>query len=49
MGFARKREDQDGRTRYTAVYRDLRGRIRSAGTFPAGDKPTGRGSEQRAG
>ncbi len=33
MGFARKREDGDGKVRWTAVYRDLRGRIRSAGTF----------------
>jgi integrase len=33
MGFARKRIDQDGRERYAAIYRDLRGRIRSAGTF----------------
>jgi Phage integrase, N-terminal SAM-like domain len=33
VGFARKRVDGDGRVRWTAVYRDLRGRIRSAGTF----------------
>jgi integrase len=33
MGFARKRVDSDGRVRWAAIYRDLRGRIRSAGTF----------------
>src|SRR5258706_16479512 len=33
MGFARRREDSDGRVRWAAIYRDLRGRIRSAGTF----------------
>jgi integrase len=33
MGFARKRVDSDGRERWAAIYRDLRGRIRSAGTY----------------
>src|ERR1022692_615960 len=33
MGFARKRVGKDGNTRYTATYVDLRGSIRSAGTF----------------
>ena len=33
MGFARERVGADGRARYTAVYRDLKGRLRSAGTF----------------
>jgi integrase len=33
VGFSRKRRGQDGRPRYTAYYRDLRGRERSAGTF----------------
>jgi integrase len=33
MGFARKRVGRDGKLRYTAAYRDLRGSIRSAGTF----------------
>jgi integrase len=33
MGFARKRVLENGQVRWTAVYRDLRGRIRSAGTF----------------
>ena len=33
MGFARKRVGKDGKVRYTAAYRDLRGSIRSAGTF----------------
>jgi hypothetical protein len=33
MGFARKRVGKDGKTRYTATYLDLRGSIRSAGTF----------------
>jgi hypothetical protein len=31
MGFARV--SKDGKVRYTAAYRDLRGSIRSAGTF----------------
>ena len=38
MGFARKRVGKDGKTRYTATYIDLRGSIRSAGTF-ASDIP----------
>jgi len=33
VGFARRRVDTDGRVRWAAIYRDLRGRIRSAGTF----------------
>jgi hypothetical protein len=33
MGFARKRVGEDGKVRYTATYVDLRGSIRSAGTF----------------
>lgn len=33
MGFSRKRIDSRGRVRYAALYRDLRGEQRSAGTF----------------
>lgn len=33
MGFAKKRPGRDGKLRYTAVYLDLQGRERSAGTF----------------
>jgi integrase len=33
MGFSRRRRGKDGRPRYTAYYRDLRGREVSAGTF----------------
>ena len=33
MGYSFKREDNKGRVRWTACYRDLRGKIRSAGTF----------------
>jgi integrase len=33
MGFSRKRIGRDGKPRYTASYRDLRGSIRSAGTY----------------
>lgn len=33
MGWLKERPGQDGRTQYTAVYRDLRDRERSAGTF----------------
>ncbi len=33
MGFSRKRVGQDGIVRYAALYRDLRGQQRSAGTF----------------
>ena len=33
MGFARKRVGKDGKPRYAATYVDLRGSIRSAGTF----------------
>jgi Phage integrase, N-terminal SAM-like domain len=35
MGFAKKRIGKDGKPRYTAVYVDLRGSERSAGTFPS--------------
>lgn len=34
MGSTRARIDKDGKTRFVALYRDLRGRQRSAGTFP---------------
>lgn len=33
MGYAFERTYASGQTRYTAVYRDLKGRLRSAGTF----------------
>src|SRR5580692_10497147 len=33
MGFIRERIAAGGRVRYAAVYRDLKGRQRSAGTF----------------
>ena len=33
MGFSRKRKGRDGKPRYTAYYRDIRGREVSAGTF----------------
>jgi integrase len=33
MGYAKRRTGKDGRPRYTAVYVDLRGSERSAGTF----------------
>ncbi len=33
MGFARKRVGRDGEVRYLACYRDLKGQVRSAGTF----------------
>jgi len=33
MGYAKKRTGRDGKRRYTAVYVDLRGSERSAGTF----------------
>jgi integrase len=33
VGFPRPRVGEDGKVRYMAVYRDLKGRIRSAGTF----------------
>ncbi len=41
MGFAKKRVGRDGKPRYTAVYVDLRGSERSAGTF-ASEKAAGR-------
>lgn len=34
VGFSRKRGGRNGRVRYTAYYKDLKGRERSAGTFP---------------
>lgn len=34
MGHSRRRTGKDGRPRYTAYYTDLRGRRRSAGTYP---------------
>ncbi|MBB5491984.1 integrase [Nocardiopsis metallicus] len=34
MGFSRKRVGRNGRVRYTAYYKDVKGRERSAGTFP---------------
>ena len=33
MGFSRKRAGRDGKPRYTAYYRDLKDRERSAGTY----------------
>lgn len=45
MGFARKRVGKDGKTRYTATYVDLRGSIRSAGTF-ASEKAADRAWQQ---
>ena len=33
MGYAQKRLGRDGKPRYTAVYHDIRGERRSAGTF----------------
>jgi len=33
MGFARKRTGRDGKVRYLVCYRDVKGRVRSAGTF----------------
>jgi len=33
MGYSRERTSRDGKPRYTAYYRDVRGRERSAGTF----------------
>jgi integrase len=33
MGYSQKRVGQDGKPRYTAVYQDIRGERRSAGTF----------------
>jgi hypothetical protein len=33
MGFAKKRVGKNGKPRYTAVYLDLRGSERSAGTL----------------
>jgi hypothetical protein len=33
VGFSRERLGKDGKTRYAAMYRDLKGRQRSAGTY----------------
>lgn len=33
MGFTKKRRNKAGKYRYTACYIDVRGRLRSAGTF----------------
>lgn len=33
MGLLRKRVDHDGTERFMAIYRDAKGRVRSAGTF----------------
>jgi hypothetical protein len=33
MGYAFRREDSKGRVRWTACYRNLQGKVRSAGTF----------------
>ncbi len=33
MGWSQKRKTKDGGTRYRSCYRDVRGRIQSAGTF----------------
>jgi hypothetical protein len=33
MGYLITRESDSGRKRHTAMYRDIRGRLRSAGTF----------------
>ncbi len=38
MGFTRERAGAGGKVRYAAMYRDLKGRQRSAGTFAAGVK-----------
>lgn len=35
MGFSRRRRGTDGKARFTAYYRDIRGQERSAGTFPS--------------
>jgi len=35
VGYCRKRTSRDGKARYTAYYWDLKGRERSAGTFPS--------------
>ncbi|MBV9448050.1 MAG: tyrosine-type recombinase/integrase [Streptosporangiaceae bacterium] len=34
MGFSRKRTGADGKVRWAAVYRDIRGEVRHAGTWP---------------
>jgi hypothetical protein len=33
MGYSKKRTDRNGKARYTACYLDVRGSLRSAGTF----------------
>jgi Phage integrase, N-terminal SAM-like domain len=35
VGFTRERVGKDGKPRYVALYRDLKGRQRSAGTYPS--------------
>ena len=47
MGYAQKRLGRDGKPRYTAVYDDLRGGRRSAGTFSSKKDADGRGSGPR--
>ncbi len=47
MGYSRKREGRDGKNRYTAYYRDLKGRERSAGTYGTKRKPTEAGSARK--
>jgi integrase len=46
MGYTQKRTGHDGKPRYTAVYHDLRGERRSAGTF--GNKKDANTAWQRA-
>ena len=40
MGFVRTRSSSDGETRYLALYCDVKGRQRSAGTFATAEKAT---------
>ena len=40
MGFVRTRSSSDGETRYLALYCDVKGRQRSAGTFATPEKAT---------
>ena len=40
MGYSQKRLGRDGKPRYTAVYCDIRGDRRSAGTFPTRKEAT---------
>jgi hypothetical protein len=48
MGYAKKRVGEGGKPRYTAVYVDLRGSERSAGTFPS-EKAANRATLDRSG